>query len=83
MKVIATDDDQQGTLHSKIFYSIVEQSNVGRMFLINSQTGEVMVQQNTLDREVRHFTEPLCFFSSHTIGSAPHSKCQYHTMSIC
>ncbi|XP_070775400.1 desmoglein-2-like protein [Enoplosus armatus] len=51
MKVIATDDDQQNTPHSKIFYSIVEQSNVGRMFFINSHTGEVMVQQNTLDRE--------------------------------
>ncbi|XP_044076579.1 desmoglein-2-like [Siniperca chuatsi] len=51
MKVIATDDDQEGTANSHIFYSIVEQSNKARMFYINSQTGEVMVRQNTLDRE--------------------------------
>ncbi|XP_069013536.1 desmoglein-2-like protein [Embiotoca jacksoni] len=53
MKVIATDADQEGTLHSKIHYSIVQQSNRAGMFSINSQTGEVMVQQNTLDREER------------------------------
>lgn len=56
MRVIATDADQENTLHSKIYYSIVEQSNTGGMFLINSETGVVTVRQNTLDREVRHFT---------------------------
>lgn len=61
MKVIATDDDEENTLHSMISYSIVEQSNAG-MFFINSQTGEVLVRQNTLDREVSHLTD-LKFFS--------------------
>lgn len=57
MKVIATDDDEVGTLNSKIYYSIVEQSNLAGMFYIRSDTGEVVVRQNTLDREVRHFTD--------------------------
>lgn len=61
MKVIATDADEENTLHSKISYSIVGQSNVGGMFFINSQTGEVLVRQNTLDREVRHLAD-LKFF---------------------
>lgn len=52
MKVIATDDDQEDTLYSMIHYSIVEQSDMAGMFYINSQTGELLVQQNTLDREV-------------------------------
>lgn len=52
MKVIATDDDQQGTPNSQIFYSIVEQSSSSGMFHINSVTGQVYVQQTTLDREV-------------------------------
>ncbi|TKS79694.1 Desmoglein-2 Cadherin family member 5 HDGC [Collichthys lucidus] len=51
MRVIATDADEENTPHSQIFYSIVQESNVGGMFAINSQTGEVMVQRSTLDRE--------------------------------
>ncbi|XP_031711123.1 desmoglein-2-like isoform X1 [Anarrhichthys ocellatus] len=51
MRVIATDDDEAGTLNSKMYYRIVEQSNTAGMFFINSQTGEVHVRQNTLDRE--------------------------------
>uniref|UniRef100_UPI0037E909E1 desmoglein-2-like protein n=1 Tax=Semicossyphus pulcher TaxID=241346 RepID=UPI0037E909E1 len=51
MKVNATDNDQENTLNSKISYSIVQQSNTEGMFYMNSQTGEVMVRQNTLDRE--------------------------------
>lgn len=54
MKVIATDADQENTAHSRIYYSIVEESSTAGMFLINSQTGEVTVRQNTLDREVRN-----------------------------
>ncbi|XP_045907501.1 desmoglein-2 isoform X1 [Micropterus dolomieu] len=50
MKVIATDDDKEGTLFSQIVYS-VEQSTTAGMFYIKSQTGEVMVRRNTLDRE--------------------------------
>lgn len=65
MKVIATDDDEKNTLHSKMYYSIVEQSSSAGMFFINSQTGEVQVRQNTLDREVRHRTD-LKFFSCPT-----------------
>ncbi|CAN9502825.1 unnamed protein product [Ophioblennius macclurei] len=53
MKVNATDADQEGLLHSQISYSIVASSNVGGMFSINSQTGEVMVQRTTLDRETK------------------------------
>nr|XP_020451505.1 desmoglein-2-like isoform X2 [Monopterus albus]XP_020451506.1 desmoglein-2-like isoform X3 [Monopterus albus] len=52
MKVIATDADQEDTDHSKIFYSIAEQS-MDKMFSINAQTGEVFVRQNTLDRETK------------------------------
>ncbi|XP_070831279.1 desmoglein-2-like protein [Chaetodon trifascialis] len=51
MKVIATDADEENTPHSAISYSIVEGSNVGGMFFINSQTGEILVRQSTLDRE--------------------------------
>lgn len=52
MKIVATDADKENTLHSKIFYKIVE-STAG-MFHINHHTGEVIVRQNTLDREVSH-----------------------------
>ncbi|KAM7400566.1 hypothetical protein PAMA_004988 [Pampus argenteus] len=51
MQVIATDADQENTLYSKILYSIVAESNIGGMFYINPQTGVVIVQRNTLDRE--------------------------------
>ncbi|XP_042353188.1 desmoglein-2-like [Plectropomus leopardus] len=49
MKVIATDADQEKTLNSQIVYRIL--SNTAGMFTINSQTGEILVRQNTLDRE--------------------------------
>lgn len=62
MRVIATDADQENTLHSKISYRIVGQSSSAGMFFINSQTGEVMVQQRTLDREVSHLTDLKVFF---------------------
>lgn len=62
MRVIATDADQENTLHSKISYRIVEQSSTAGMFFINSQTGEVMVRQSTLDREVSHLTDLKVFF---------------------
>lgn len=52
MKVIATDNDQENTSHSAIAYRITEQSNQGGMFYINRQTGEIIVQRSTLDREV-------------------------------
>ncbi|XP_030608214.1 desmoglein-2-like [Archocentrus centrarchus] len=48
MTVIATDVDDKSTPNAQISYSIVEQTN---MFMINSQTGEISVRQNTLDRE--------------------------------
>lgn len=60
MRVIATDDDQENTLNSQIYYSIAQQS--AGMFSINSATGEVFVQRNTLDREV---TLTLVHFTSH------------------
>ncbi|XP_040910699.1 desmoglein-2-like [Toxotes jaculatrix] len=51
MKVIATDADEENTLRSKLYYRILEQSNIGGMFQINAETGVVTVQRNTLDRE--------------------------------
>uniref|UniRef100_A0A3Q0S8E3 Desmoglein 2 n=1 Tax=Amphilophus citrinellus TaxID=61819 RepID=A0A3Q0S8E3_AMPCI len=48
MTVIAIDVDDKSTPNAQISYSIVEQTN---MFMINSQTGEISVRQNTLDRE--------------------------------
>lgn len=53
MKVIATDDDDENTLNSKIFYSIDGRSNSAGMFSINPLTGEVFLQRNTLDRETK------------------------------
>ncbi|XP_073346746.1 desmoglein-2-like protein [Pagrus major] len=50
MRVIATDADQENTMHSKISYRIVQSSSAG-MFTIDRQTGEVRVGQRTLDRE--------------------------------
>ncbi|CAL8279843.1 unnamed protein product [Lota lota] len=50
MRVTATDADEKG-LHSQIYYSIVGSSS--SMFFINPSTGEVMVRQNTLDRETK------------------------------
>ncbi len=94
MKVIATDADQENTLHSKMFYRIAEQSNTAGMFFINSQTGEVMVQQSSLDREVSHSTDPRSLQSSVTastinrkafnaaVRSVSHSKSHYNTTGI-
>lgn len=52
MKVIATDADQPGIPNSQIFYTINPESNPDGLFYINSITGEVLVQQSSLDREV-------------------------------
>uniref|UniRef100_A0A4W5NDA5 Cadherin domain-containing protein n=1 Tax=Hucho hucho TaxID=62062 RepID=A0A4W5NDA5_9TELE len=53
MKVIAKDADEVNTLHSQIYYSIVQKSSSDSMFAINYQTGEIMVRQTTLDRETQ------------------------------
>ncbi|XP_061654604.1 desmoglein-2-like protein [Phyllopteryx taeniolatus] len=53
MRVNATDADQEGTLYSQIYYKIVETSSTAGMFFIHSQTGEVSVLRNTLDRETK------------------------------
>lgn len=53
MKVTATDADEVNSLHSQIYYSIVEKSSSDKMFAINYQTGEILVRSTTLDREVR------------------------------
>ncbi|NP_001410785.1 desmoglein-2-like protein precursor [Danio rerio] len=50
MSITATDADEEGTLHTKIAYSIVEQSHA-EMFYINRETGGIYVMHNTLDRE--------------------------------
>ncbi|XP_068504748.1 desmoglein-2-like protein isoform X2 [Syngnathus scovelli] len=51
MSVIATDADQEGTISSQIFYSIVETHSTAGLFTIHSKTGDVSVLRNTLDRE--------------------------------
>ncbi|XP_077580449.1 desmoglein-2-like protein [Stigmatopora nigra] len=53
MKVIATDADQENTMASQLYYTIVETSSSAGMFFIHSQTGEVTVLRNTLDRETK------------------------------
>ncbi|XP_056149200.1 LOW QUALITY PROTEIN: desmoglein-2-like protein [Lampris incognitus] len=53
MRVNATDADEPNTLRTQIYYSIVETVSSRRMFSINYQTGDVMVLQNTLDRETQ------------------------------
>uniref|UniRef100_A0A8C7SLH4 Desmoglein 2 n=1 Tax=Oncorhynchus mykiss TaxID=8022 RepID=A0A8C7SLH4_ONCMY len=53
MKVTATDADEVNTLHSQIYYSIVEKSASDKMFAINYQTGEILVRRTTLDRETQ------------------------------
>ncbi|XP_073727822.1 desmoglein-2-like protein isoform X1 [Misgurnus anguillicaudatus] len=50
--ITATDADEEGTLHSKITYSIVEQSHTN-MFKINQESGGIYVQLPTLDREIQ------------------------------
>lgn len=69
MRVIATDADQENTANSQIHYSIVESSNTEGLFFINSQTGEVMVRQNTLDRE-RQDSYTLTIKASDMAGKA-------------
>lgn len=63
MSVVVADADQEGTLNSQIFYRIVETSSTAGMFAIHSQTGDVSVLRNTLDREVRRFSgnPPMAF----------------------
>uniref|UniRef100_A0A6Q2XA59 Cadherin domain-containing protein n=1 Tax=Esox lucius TaxID=8010 RepID=A0A6Q2XA59_ESOLU len=53
IKVNATDDDAPNTAFSQIRYSIKGTSNSGGMFSINAQTGEILVQKTTLDRETK------------------------------
>ncbi|XP_019734725.1 desmoglein-2-like isoform X5 [Hippocampus comes] len=53
MSVVVTDADQEDTINSQIFYSIVETSSTAGMFAIHSQTGDVSVLRNTLDRETK------------------------------
>uniref|UniRef100_A0A8C1Y2J4 Cadherin domain-containing protein n=1 Tax=Cyprinus carpio TaxID=7962 RepID=A0A8C1Y2J4_CYPCA len=50
MKVTATDADEEGTLHTKIAYSIVKQQPEN-MFYIERDSGDIYVMHNTLDRE--------------------------------
>uniref|UniRef100_A0A3P8YRA1 Cadherin domain-containing protein n=1 Tax=Esox lucius TaxID=8010 RepID=A0A3P8YRA1_ESOLU len=53
IKVNATDDDAPNTAFSQIRYSIEGISNSDGMFSINAQTGEILVQKITLDRETK------------------------------
>lgn len=53
MKITATDADEPGNVNSQILYEIVDQNPPGNMFTIN-QNGEVIVNNENLDREVRH-----------------------------
>lgn len=51
MSITAADEDEKGTLHSKIAYSIVEQ-RPANMFYIDRESGGIYVMHKTLDREV-------------------------------
>uniref|UniRef100_A0A3Q3FSP1 Desmoglein-2-like n=1 Tax=Labrus bergylta TaxID=56723 RepID=A0A3Q3FSP1_9LABR len=66
--VIVTDADEENSINSRISYSIVGQSNTAGMFFMNSQTGEVMVRQNTLDREVKQDSYRLTISASDLNG---------------
>lgn len=70
MKVIVTDADQPGTPHTQIFYTIASESNPDGLFYINSITGELLVQQSSLDREVSGVVVSLF----QTSPSAPASR---------
>lgn len=52
MKVQATDADEPGNINSQILYEIIKQEPSENMFSIN-QDGEVLVNDDRLDREVR------------------------------
>lgn len=56
MQIEGTDDDEPGTMNSKISYSIVSQEPKGfaHMFTIDKETGKLYVKEPTLDREVKH-----------------------------
>lgn len=74
MKVIATDADQKGTANSRIFYKIARESDPDELFYINPESGDLMVQRTTVDREVRDSTNLHFFFlwSSVTVSYSKH-----------
>lgn len=55
MRIMAHDDDEAGTVNSNISYSILAQepAGAGHMFYINQWTGDLYVNDPTLDREVK------------------------------
>lgn len=56
MHITATDADEPGNINSQIFYEIVEQKPPGKMMFIINRNGAVIVNDENLDREVRHHT---------------------------
>lgn len=63
MHVEGRDNDQPGTINSKLSYRIMSQEpgGVGQMFRIDERTGKLFVKEATLDREVMHvFTHMSC-----------------------
>lgn len=64
MQIEGKDNDQAGTSNSEISYSIVSQEpeGTGHMFTIDKKTGNLYVNEPTLDREV----------SMNTIRHTPH-----------
>ena len=81
MKVIATDADKENTNYSMISYSIDEQASTAGLFRINSHTGEVTVQRNTLDREASHSTN-LKFFFCHLVQNTLDSHTVYNSRQL-
>ncbi|XP_045061749.1 desmoglein-2 [Coregonus clupeaformis] len=53
MQIIGKDDDEEGSMNSKIHYKILSQkpAGSGAMFTIDENTGKLFVKDATLDRE--------------------------------
>ncbi|KAL1022682.1 hypothetical protein UPYG_G00030970 [Umbra pygmaea] len=53
MQIIGKDDDQEGTINSKIRYKVLRQepAGSGNMFTIDENTGKLYTKDDSLDRE--------------------------------
>ncbi|KAM3619190.1 uncharacterized protein V6R79_004353 [Siganus canaliculatus] len=68
MQIEGKDDDETGTIHTEIAYSIVSQEPRD-MFTIDQKTGKVYVKEPTLDRETNDLYKLVIMGSD--MGGAP------------